>query len=117
MQPNNYNIEIYPTEVVPKRTNYIAIGFFSLLVVGFTFNFTTLLFSPLMFFIALAGVIFLGEMLLGAKAKAADPVSEGKSLLFKVLKALFVAGVVVAIGLVGLIVLFIIIFSSGGMHV
>ena len=49
--------------VKPTMTNYAAAVFFTLLIVGFTFNLPSLLYSPVMFFCAVAGVLFFRDTL------------------------------------------------------
>lgn len=54
--------------VKPTTTNYAAAVFFTLLIVGFTFHLPSLLYLPVIFFCAVAGVLFFRDTLAARKA-------------------------------------------------
>lgn len=73
LQPTQTPIPPAPLQppVKPNSTNYAAAVFFTLLIVGFTFNLPSLLYVPVMFFCAVAGVLFFRDVMAAHKTTQA----------------------------------------------
>lgn len=65
-----YPVPQAPTQapVKPNSTNYAAAVFFTLLIVGFTFNLPALLYVPMTFFCIAAGILFFRDVMSGRSA-------------------------------------------------
>lgn len=109
--------------VKPTTNNYAAAVFFTLLIVGFTFNLPSLLYVPMMFFCAVAGVLFFRDTMAARKAPAAGqpgvnyaPATATKKRSPLVTALLIIFGVI-GVGIilyVGLIVFALIMMGSSG---
>ena len=145
MEPNNALPQSQPTispapssviqssqqpaaSVTPHKTNYAATVFFTLLIIGFTFQLPTLLYVPIMFFCIAAGILFFRDARANRHTPQAVPGQPGvyyaqasapaphkrRSLLVKILLIIFGAIGVGIILYIGLIVFVLIMLGSSG---
>lgn len=66
-------------DVSPSQTNYAGALFFTMLLVGFTFQLPVLLYVPVLFFCVIAGVLFFKDVLASKPQPAAGYTADGLS--------------------------------------
>lgn len=111
-----------PPAVRPNSVNYAGGLFFTLLIVGFTFQLPTLLYIPMIFFAVAAGIIFFKDALsgrsIGAKAGADDafakPQKGSRRFIVRLLFWAFAVAGLCAVLYIGFIIVILIMLSSSG---
>lgn len=125
VQPPDPQVSAQPP-VEPNTTNYAATIFFTLLIVGFTFNLPSLLYIPVIFFCVGAGVLFFRDILATRKtaqafqgqssyyaASSSVPAKKRNPLVTLLLVTLGVIGTGI-IMYIGFIVFFLIMLGASG---
>lgn len=129
MPPNTQPLPPQPQPMPPspqslppvraKNTNYAAAVFFTLLIVGFTFDLASLVKIPLVIFCISAGILFFRDLVSLDKQKKAASGGQPQpvNIWWRIIKIALLIIVLLPVLWIGFIFIALIIFTAGGGHI